>query len=108
MFDDLRSQVSPFDEDGEQPAKPPRSGKSTGTAKKSATATHSKAASKSAAVEEAPRRVVRRKKKKAPSETPLLGLTAVQRFVISIMMFMIVAVFGLVLLLATGSMVLPL
>jgi hypothetical protein len=106
MFDDLRSQVTPFDDDEQEPAPQPtaRTVKSKPVTGKMPTVS----ATAPTAPQAATAKKVVRKKKKMPGEIPLLGLTAVQRFVVAIMMFMLVAVFGFVALLAFGSIVLPL
>jgi uncharacterized membrane protein len=105
MFDDLRSQAAtPFDDDEQETAPQP-----TARTLKSKPAPGRLAAAPTAAPTQAgtAKKVVRRRKK-ALSEIPLLGLTAVQRFVVAIMMFMLVAVFGFVVLLFAGVIVLPL
>lgn len=105
MFDDLRSQAAtPFDDDEQETAPQPQA-----RTVKSKPVTGRLPTGMAAAPADAgtAKKVVRRKKK-APGEMPLLGLTAVQRFVVAIMMFMLVAVFGFVVLLVAGSIVLPL
>lgn len=49
------------------------------------------------------RRPVRRRRK----EQPFLGMTAQQRFIVSLMLFMMVCILGAVALVATGSITLP-
>ncbi|GEM_PF-2562252 len=104
MFDDLRSQAAtPFDDDEQETAPQPQA-----RTVKSKPATGRLAATPASAPAQAgTAKRVTRKKKKAPSEIPLLGFTAVQRFVVAIMMFMLVAVFGFVALLVAGAIVLP-
>ena len=105
MFDDLRSQAAtPFDDDEQEPAPQP----AARTVKSKSAAGRLSPARAAAPVHTATAKKVMRKKKRVPSETPLLGLTAVQRFVVSVMMFMLVAVFGFVALLVAGAIVLPL
>lgn len=48
-----------------------------------------------------------RKRKSGSGEIPILGMSAAQRLVISIMLFLDVTVLGCFLLLATGAVVLP-
>lgn len=103
MFDDLRAQAAtPFDDDEQETAPQPQA-----RTVKSKPVTGTLAATPAPAQAGTAKKVVR-KKRKAPSEVPLLGLTAVQRFVVAIMMFMLVAVFGFVALLVAGAIVLPL
>lgn len=107
MFDDLRSQAAtPFDDDEQETAPQP-----TARTVKSKPATGRLPTSPAPVGAPARTRMVNapaRKKRRVPSETPLLGLTAVQRFVVAVMMFMLVAVFGFVALLVAGAIVLPL
>ena len=111
MFDDLRSQAAtPFDDDDQEPTPQPpaRTVKS-----KTATGGLPTASAPALVPAAAPARTrmvnaPARRRRRVPSETPLLGLTAVQRFVVAIMMFMLVAVFGFVALLVAGAIVLPL
>jgi hypothetical protein len=87
MFDDLRPKGSAFDDDEtivhtpipeiDDPAPAPR-----------------------------PPKVVRRGRV-ATYEVPLFGMTAIQRLVLAIMLFLNISVLGAFLLLATGSVVLP-
>lgn len=51
--------------------------------------------------------VAKPRKKRRASETPILGMTAAQRLIIAIMLFLDVTVLGCFLLLATESVVLP-
>ena len=106
MFDDLRSQVNtPFDDEEQEAAPQPQAR----TVKaKPVTGRMPVVTPAAAPAHVGTAKKVIRKKKKTPSETPLLGLTAVQRFVVAIMMFMLVAVFGFVTLLVAGAVVLPL
>jgi len=105
MFDDLRSQAAtPFDDDEQETAPQPQAR----TVKSKPVTGSLPAASTAAPVHAGTAKQLTRKKKKAPGEVPLLGLTAVQRFVVAIMMFMLVAVFGFVVLLVAGAIVLPL
>ena len=86
MFDDLRAKsVSPFDEDAPE------------NDEFSAETVVSKPVTASAA----------KKKRKGSSEIAILGLTAGQRFVLAVMLFLNVAVLGCFLLLATGAIVPP-
>ncbi|MBI3244363.1 MAG: hypothetical protein HYZ49_18950 [Chloroflexi bacterium] len=78
MFDDLRSRSSsPFEDDNLDEDNAPEAA----TAKP------------------------KRKKAGKPGETPILGLTAAQRLVLSIMLFLNIAVLGCFLLLAMGAVV---
>ena len=105
MFDDLRSQAAtPFDDDEQETAPQP----TARTVKAKPVAGRLPTTAASAPAQAGTAKKVVRRRKKAPSEIPLLGLTAVQRFVVAIMMFMLVAVFGFVALLAAGAIVLPL
>jgi hypothetical protein len=78
MFDDLRKNTS-FDEDEEEPV-----------------------------LEAAPPPAkTRHKKRPAESETPVLGMTAIQRLIIAFMLFLNVSVLGCFFLLATQAVWLP-
>jgi len=105
MFDDLRSQAAtPFDDDEQEAAPQP----AARTVKAKPVTGRLPTAPSAAPARAGTAKKVVRKKKRIPSEVPLLGLTAVQRFVVAIMMFMLVAVFGFVMLLFAGAIVLPL
>ena len=80
MFDDLRVKGSAFDDDetGQEISAAP-----------------------------APSKKSRRRRKPQSTEVLLLGMTAAQRFVVAIMLFLDVTVLGFFLLLATQSVVLP-
>ena len=54
---------------------------------------------------EAPAKKAKRKRGNKPGEVPILGLTAAQRLVLSVMLFLNVAVLGCFLLLAVGAVV---
>ncbi|MBI3176923.1 MAG: hypothetical protein HYZ35_02930 [Chloroflexi bacterium] len=84
MFDDLRSKsVSPFDEDNVIEPETAAPQPAAATPKRAAT----------------PRR--------GNGEIPVLGMTAGQRFVLSLMLFLNVTVLGFFLLLVSGAVVLP-
>src|SRR3990172_4957413 len=97
MFDDLRSQAAtPFDDDEQEPAPQPQA---RTVKSKSATGRVLTGSSPALVPVAAPARTrmvnaPARRKRRVPSETPLLGLTAVQRFVVAVMMFMLVARHG--------------
>jgi hypothetical protein len=78
MFDDLRPMGSAFDDDEEM--------ETSSTAETV---------------------VVKPRRTKRSSEVPILGMTAFQRLVIAIMLFLDVTVLGAFLLLATEAVVLP-
>ena len=78
MFDDLRSKGSAFDDDDE-----------LGSSSTAETV------------------VARPRKKRRSDEAPILGMTAAQRLIIAIMLFLDVTVLGCFLLLATEAVVLP-
>jgi hypothetical protein len=90
MFDDLRPKGSAFDDDETLIAGPTPDIEETIISRPRS----------------ASRRVVRARSS-GEGEVTLLGMTAVQRLVIAIMLFLNVAVLGCFLLLATGSVVLP-
>ena len=86
MFDDLRAKsVSPFDEDAPE---------------------DDEFAAKTVVSKPVMARASQ-KKKHGSTEVPILGLTAGQRFVLAVMLFLNVAVLGCFLLLATQAIVLP-
>ncbi len=86
MFDELRAKsVSPFDEDAHE--------EDESAAKTVVSRPVTASASK--------------KKRHGSTEVPILGLTAGQRFVLAVMLFLNVAVLGCFLLLATGAIVPP-
>ncbi len=81
MFDDLRSRnSSPFEDDNIEED----------------------------VFDEAPAKKTKRKRGNKSGEVPIMGLTAAQRLVLSIMLFLNVAVLGCFLLLAMGRVVVPL
>ncbi|HKZ68915.1 MAG TPA: hypothetical protein VI547_10895 [Anaerolineales bacterium] len=80
MFDDLRSRGSAFDDD-----ETPEQEIEAAPAKKKSS----------------------RRKSAGPSEIPILGMTALQRLVISIMLFLDISVLGFFLLLAAERVVIP-
>lgn len=92
MFDDLRPKGSAFDDDETLIAGPTPDIEETIVSRPKASA---------------PRRVVRARASTGEGEMTLLGMTAAQRLIIAIMLFLNVAVLGCFLLLATGSVVLP-
>lgn len=51
--------------------------------------------------------VYRRPARRRRKEQPFLGMTAQQRFIVSLMVFMMVCILGVVALVATGSITLP-
>lgn len=91
MFDDLRPKGSAFDDDETLIAGPTPDIEETVVSRPKAKATS--------------RKVVRRSS--GEGEVTLLGMTAAQRLIIAIMLFLNVAVLGCFLLLATNSVVLP-
>ncbi len=90
MFDDLRPKGSAFDDDETLVAGPSHDIEETIVSRPKSTS----------------RRVVRTRAS-GEAEMTLLGMTAAQRLVIAIMLFLNVVVLGCFLLLATGSVVLP-
>jgi hypothetical protein len=92
MFDDLRPKGSVFDEDPDPNAEPENDELSK-TIFVPAT--------------ETPTSRSRRSSASSGPEIRILGMTAAQRLVIAIMLFLNVAVLGCFLLVATGAVVLP-
>lgn len=89
MFDDLRPKGSVFDEDPDPNAEPEDE------------------QSKTIFVPASPAPKQRRASAANAPEIRILGMTAAQRLVIAIMLFLNVAVLGCFLLVATGAVVLP-